>query len=139
MNALTMNITVEDPIAVFTVIGEIDLHTQDLFERAVAEQLARSPVVVDLSGVEFLAISALRSLLACNAAAARHGHELYYAQVPGQVLRLLSITGLDEALPLRASVAEVICPSATSPMVLVRPGAGVTERPRNELAQSDAG
>jgi anti-anti-sigma factor len=139
VTTLTLKSTAEDQFVVFTAVGELDLHTQDLFEEAVTRQLALTPVVVDLGEVAFLAISALRSLMVCNAMAGTYAHELYYARTPDQTRRLLNIAGLDEVLPIRASVGEAICSSSLHPPVLVRPTAGLADEPVGDLAKLDVG
>lgn len=139
---LTLKSTTEDPFVVLTAIGDLDLHTQDLLEETVTQQLERSPVVVDLGQVEFLAVSALRTLMVCNAMAGSNARELFFAGAPGQTQRLISIAGLAEVLPIRASVAEALCSSAAAaavPPVLVRPGTHLVDQPLGELAQLDVG
>lgn len=138
---LTLKSTTEEPFVVLTAIGELDLHTQDLLEDTVTQHLERTPVVVDLGQVEFLAVSALRTLMVCNAMAGSNARELFFAGPPGQTKRLISIAGLDGVLPIRASVAEAICTSGapTVPPVLVRSGAHVLDEALGDLAQLDVG
>ena len=93
METLTLRSRASDPFAVFEVVGELDLHTQGEFEEAVSRQLVTSPVIVDLSGVEFLAISALRSLMVCHGIAGAEGRPLFYAGPTKQTVRLLSVAG----------------------------------------------
>jgi anti-sigma B factor antagonist len=102
-----------DPFVVLKASGELDLHTQDEFEREVARLLGISAVVVDLSGLDFLAVAALRSLMVCHRQAATAGHELFYAEPSSQTLRLLTLSGLDAVLPVAASVAQVVDASAS--------------------------
>lgn len=94
-----------DPFVVLKATGELDLHTQDEFERTVTELLESSPVLVDLSELDFFAISALRCLVVCHRKAVSTGHEVFYVEPSRQLLRLLSISGLEGVLPVRSPVA----------------------------------
>lgn len=87
-----------DPFVVLKATGEIDLHNLDEFERVVCELLEGAPVVVDLSGLEFFAICALRSLIICQRTAAAKGHQVFYAEPSQQLARLLTLSGLSEVL-----------------------------------------
>lgn len=127
-----------DHFTVVRAVGELDLDTQDAFEGVVSGHLLSSSVVVDLSAVEFLAISALRSLMVCHAVAGTTGREIYYAGPTRQSRRLLAIAGLYETLSLRSSVDEVVCGSAPQP-VLVRPRDGLADEPLGDHAQLDVG
>jgi anti-anti-sigma factor len=91
---------------VLTAIGELDLHTQDFFEQTVTERLASGSVIVDLAQVEFLSITALRSLLVCNEMAAPH--TLVYAQAPQQACRLLTVSGVGDQLSLRDTIPALL-------------------------------
>ena len=91
---------------VFRVSGDLDLDTQDGFEEEVLDRLHRSSVVVDMSGLEFLAIASLRSLVVCHRSAGEHHRALVYADAPRQARRLLHLSRLDEVFDLRSSVPE---------------------------------
>jgi anti-anti-sigma factor len=108
MQPLTLEPLAGDPFAVLRASGELDLHTQDEFEQAVRRLLDTSPVVVDLSGIDFLAISALQSLLVCHRLAASMGRVLFFAEPSPQTLRLLTVSGLDTVLPVAPTVADVV-------------------------------
>src|SRR5688500_10201618 len=111
VQTLSLERQTSDPFVVLKPVGELDLQTQDDFEQAVAQLLGTSPVVIDLSRVEFLAISALRSLIACHQLARSLGYELFFAAPSRQILRLLAVSGLDGVLPLAPTVAQVISTS----------------------------
>lgn len=125
-----------DHVTVVRAVGELDLDTQDDFEGLVSSQLSSSSVVVDMSAVGFLSISALRALMVCHAVAGASGRELYYAGPTRQSRRLLAVAGLDQTLPLRSSVDEVVCGSADAPL-LVRPLSGLTDEPFGEHPELD--
>ncbi len=132
------------PFLVLEATGELDLHTQDQFEREVGRHLGVSSVVVDFSGLDFLAISALRSLIVCHREAGPTGHQLFYADASPQTLRLLSLSGLDAVLPVAASVAEVLGASASVDRLRLaraisgeRSVGGVVDQTSGDLAQLD--
>jgi anti-sigma B factor antagonist len=98
----------EGPFVVLDVAGELDLATQPDFERAVIDRLTTAPVVVDLSGLEFFAISSLSSLVVCHTAATSCGRELWFAAPSRQLVRLLHLSGLDDVLAVHRTVDEVV-------------------------------
>ena len=106
MQSLWLDPHVSDPFVVLRATGEVDLHNQHELERVVGELLERSPVVVDLSGLDFFAISALRSLIVCHNLAASRGHEVFYAEPPSQLARLLDISGLDAVLRVGSPLSQ---------------------------------
>jgi anti-sigma B factor antagonist len=134
-----------DPFVVLKASGELDIHTQEEFEREVSRLLGTASVVVDLSGLDFLAIAALRSLMVCHRQAGTAGHELFYADPSPQTLRLLTLSGLDAVLPVTASVAQVVGGSSAVggvelvPLAGDRPIGGLVDQPRRDLAQLDIG
>ena len=106
MQTLWLTSEQSDPFAVLRATGEVDLHNQHEFERVVGEMLELSPVVVDLSAVDFFAICALRSLIVCHNVAASRGHEVFWAEPPSQLARLLAISGLDGVLRVGSPVSQ---------------------------------
>lgn len=130
MQTLVLEPQTSDPFVVVRAMGELDLHTQDEFERVISRLLGRSAVIVDLSAVEFLAISALRSLMVCHALAGSVGHELVYAGPSRQTRRLLAVSGLEYVLPLASSVDQAARASAAG---------SVPDQSARNLAQLDVG
>jgi anti-anti-sigma factor len=94
--------TPDEPFAVIQVTGELDLDTQDGFEAEVLQRLEGGSVVIDLSRLEFLAISSLRALLNCQRSAVEGSYRVVYAGPPQQARRLLEVSGLDEVLTLKS-------------------------------------
>jgi anti-sigma B factor antagonist len=85
--------------AVLAVTGEIDTLTAPPLEQAVQDLLARhgsAVVVVDLSGVTFLASSGLAVLIRGAHAAARRGTRLRLVAGSRAVRRPLEVTGSDQ-------------------------------------------
>lgn len=91
-------LTVVKPVVVLRVTGELDLDNQGQFEQSVLERLTTDSVVLDCSGLEFLAISALRSLDVCAAAAAAADRQFTLMCPSEQVSRLLALAGMEHLL-----------------------------------------
>jgi anti-sigma B factor antagonist len=94
-------------VTVLRVSGELDLHSAPLFqealERAVtaaerAEGPASRVLVVDLSEAEFMDSAGISTLIRSTQRFQDSGGEIRLAVLGGEVLRLLEVTGLDEAL-----------------------------------------
>jgi anti-sigma B factor antagonist len=106
---LGIEISYDGDTAIITLSGELDLATAPLFsaqfERTAAKK--RSAVVVDLSQLEFMDSTGLRSLLMA------HEHcetsRQPFAVVPGgrQVARLLEITRVGEHLNFISSPSDL--------------------------------
>ncbi|GGP82182.1 anti-sigma factor antagonist [Saccharothrix coeruleofusca] len=88
--------------------GEVDQATAGLFHRELLRALAEvgppSPVVVDLSGVEFFGSAGLNELVLAHVQAELLGAQLRVVAQHREVLRPLRITGLDEQLHLSPTV-----------------------------------
>ncbi len=85
------------------VVGDLDLDTVGEFEHDVAVLLEQSSVVVDLSGLDFLAIASLPALLECQRRASVHARSLVYRDPPVQARRLLELSGVGGSLTLSAT------------------------------------
>lgn len=97
-------------VCVVSILGEVDLVTAMIVQEALGKELEARPagLVADLSGVGFFGSSGLSALVATD----NRGKELEvpFAVVAGrrEVLRPIEVTGLDELLDVRASVAEAV-------------------------------
>ena len=100
----------EGDIAVVVVHGEIDLVTAPRVGGAVAAANAASGVVLDLSDVDFLDSTGLRELLVAQR---ELGGRLTIVCHPGGAAhRLMTVAGLNEALPLyerRSAALDAVC------------------------------
>ena len=96
----------DQPFVVVEVTGELDIDTQDGFEAEVSDHLRGCSVVIDLSRLEFMAISSLRSLLSCEQSATDWSRSLVYAGPPVQARRLLAVSGLDTVLRVSSSLDD---------------------------------
>ena len=82
--------------AVVHVSGELDIATAPDFETAVREQLAQGPVVLDLSGLDFMDSSGVRAL---DAVLREDGSLVLRPELTELVRQVLDITGLLGELP----------------------------------------
>ncbi len=89
------------------VSGELDLHSAPLFQEALdravtaaerAEGPASKVLVVDLSEAEFMDSAGISTLIRSTQRFEDSGGEIRLVVLGGEVLRLLEVTGLDEAL-----------------------------------------
>jgi anti-sigma B factor antagonist len=101
-----------DKVTVLKVIGELDLSTNELLrEPLVGAAEAGRSVVVDLSECEFVDSSGIRALLIGHEAATGNGEggrQVVLAQPQPQVMRVLDMTGVGEAVPIHESVDEAL-------------------------------
>lgn len=104
MDPLGIRPRFSEMLFVLRLSGDLDIDTQSRFESTVCGLLERGSVVVDLSRLEFMAISSLRSLVICHRLAASRGHALLFAAPSRQARRLLSVSRLDGFLNVRSSV-----------------------------------
>ncbi|GHE84210.1 hypothetical protein GCM10017786_14670 [Amycolatopsis deserti] len=92
-------------IAVLKVAGDVDVATAAPLNRALEELTAHRPrvAVVDLSGVDFLGSAGLAAL-----AQASERADVRVVAPTRQTSRPLSITGLDQRLPVYATRDEAL-------------------------------
>ena len=94
-----------DGMAVVHLRGEIDIATaEDVFTR-LAEAVAESCTVVDLSDVGFIDASGVNALVGALRVAAGHQHHLLVASPPRQLNRILDVLDLHGTLPTYADAA----------------------------------
>ena len=99
-----------DDVFVVRIAGEVDMsHEEELRAelRAAVEADARG-IVVDLTECEFIDSSAIRALLLSRQEKdSEQGDEsLAVAASSEQILRILSVMGLDQVLPIKPTVDE---------------------------------
>jgi anti-sigma B factor antagonist len=109
--------------------GELDVADAVSVATALAELAARSlEIIVDLAGLDFIDSSGVAALARGRKHARHAGGDLLLAAPQQQVLRVLTLIRLIEALPVHASVAEAAgrarraprpaAPAAASPVIL---------------------
>lgn len=99
-----------DDVYVVRVAGEVDMsHERELREELHSAVEAESKgIVVDLTDCEFIDSSAIRALLLSREEKTpdRGSESLAVAASRDQILRILSVMGLDQVLPIRPTVEE---------------------------------
>jgi anti-anti-sigma factor len=120
---ISTSVTRHNGVAVLAVSGEVDLSTAPAFEAAIAEALDPAPtaLVVDLSGVDFLASAGLQTLVATQERVSKDTGDTKdtkptaFAVVANgpATSRPIQLTGLDEILSLYPSMAEAMAALAT--------------------------
>ncbi len=95
-------------VYVVRVAGEVDISHEDELrgelQRAVSEQSAG--IVVDLTDCDFIDSSGVRALLVSRESQRNQGDRAAFAiaAVSEQILRILSVMGVDQAIPVRPTV-----------------------------------
>ncbi|WP_338598130.1 STAS domain-containing protein [Saccharopolyspora sp. SCSIO 74807] len=91
--------------------GAVDESTAARFERLLFARIedAVRTVLLDLTGVGFLAVSALQLLARAGERARERGVELALVATGHEVLRALHITELPEVVPVHPSVRAALC------------------------------
>jgi len=107
---LDLSTTRAGACAVVSVGGEIDPGTASELSNAAlsAMQEIGPSLVLDLSGVTFMDSTGLKVLLAVHQRAQLAGGRLVLAGATRPVLRVVSITGLDETFDVRDNVEEAV-------------------------------
>jgi anti-sigma B factor antagonist len=96
---------------VVSVTGDIDMTTEQAFRDVLmgeATKPARRRVVVDLAGVGFMASAGLHALITVNERVKAAGVSLIVARAQPVVARVLSLTGVDEEIPVVGDVGEAL-------------------------------
>lgn len=113
---LELGVYLHDGRAVAALRGGLDVTTSADATSAIAVLAARHQVViVELSALEFVDCGALGALLRVQRLARQSGGDVLLAAPAANVLRLLSITGMDEVFGVHASVAAAVAKAAGSP------------------------
>ena len=87
----------EDDTLIVEAVGEIDAHTCERLEAALAGAgMAPGPVVLDLSGVGFIDSSGLRVLVNAHRARETLDHGLVLRGLSPPIQRLFDVTGLTD-------------------------------------------
>lgn len=92
-----------------TVGGDVDLATVADFEAAITEALTQEPtaLVVDLSGVDFLASAGLQTLVSTHESVSKKLRFVVVANGPA-TSRPIQLTGLDQIFALYQTLAEAL-------------------------------
>jgi anti-sigma B factor antagonist len=96
--------------AVVSVAGDVDMHSEGRLREELV-RLSEAParqVVLDFSGVEFMASAGVHVLLEMSARLEAAGGSLALACLHPMVARVMSLTGADELVPVLPTVAEAL-------------------------------
>lgn len=106
---VTINVQHQNGVVILQVSGEIDLLTAPQVEEAVMPLVRQQPsmLVVDLSGVSFLASAGLNLLVAAQQASGDGTRVRVVANDP-RTFRPIEITGLSEQIAVFPSLAEAL-------------------------------
>lgn len=95
-------------VTVVTVTGELDIASAPQLESALSVLTGRPLVVVDLSTLEFVDSTGLSVLVRAHQRATEQGHRFGLVRGPGQVQKLLTMTGLESQMLIVDSVEALV-------------------------------
>ncbi|MDT7788575.1 MAG: anti-sigma factor antagonist [Pseudonocardiales bacterium] len=113
MEPLEVETEQRENAVILTVTGEVDSYTAPLLHDHLAAAFTEAArhgfaVVLDMTGVSFLASSGLSALVEYHTRGEDQGVALRVVAPAGSVLRALRATMLNEMLELHASVPEAL-------------------------------
>lgn len=105
-----MEMTVQEGDATLVVLrGRLNNESADSIERRCIDLAnSRQAVVIDLSGVSYIASMGLRMLLLLGKAIAAHGGKIALMAPVPEVAGVLRTAGIDRAIPIRASLNDAL-------------------------------
>lgn len=98
-------------VRVVHAVGEIDLNTRERVRTWLLEQLCTAPphtLVIDFSGISFLAVCGLSLLDELDQTARHYGTQVRLVATTRAVTRLLEFSALDERIPTHASIQDAL-------------------------------
>ncbi|MFW5729935.1 MAG: anti-sigma factor antagonist, partial [Spirochaetota bacterium] len=108
---MTVHIRKDDhDINILALEGELDLYNAPRFKEQVVNLFGKgeSKFVVDLGEVSYIDSSGIGALLYTYTSCRKRGLQVLFANVEGPVARVISLTKLDDFLPLVGSVDAAI-------------------------------
>ncbi|MFF5339669.1 STAS domain-containing protein [Streptomyces althioticus] len=96
--------------AVIVVSGDVDLHTAPLLRVEALTAMTRGArhLVLDMAEVDFVDSTGLSTLIVLLHATQEAGGSLRVARVPERLVRMVTMTGIAELLPLHDTVADAL-------------------------------
>ncbi|WP_395758502.1 STAS domain-containing protein [Streptomyces althioticus] len=96
--------------AVIVVSGDVDLHTAPLLRVEALTAMTRGArhLVLDMAEVDFVDSTGLSTLIVLLHATREPGGSLRVARVPERLVRMVTMTGIAELLPLHDTVADAL-------------------------------
>jgi anti-sigma B factor antagonist len=99
-----------DGVQVVRVVGEVDIAHEEELRRELQRAASQGTkgIVVDLTECEFIDSSGIRALLLSRESQdhARGSEPLAVAASSEQILRILSVMGVDQVIPVRPTLEE---------------------------------
>jgi anti-sigma B factor antagonist len=102
-----VNVTQSESRAVLSLSGELDVSSSPALEDEIGRVKDAEVIVLDLSELEFIDSTGLGVLVKTHQHMRDAGRQLGIVEGPGQVKRLLELTGLDQQLTLIAHADEL--------------------------------
>ncbi|MGW8735165.1 anti-sigma factor antagonist [Streptomyces althioticus] len=96
--------------AVIVVSGDVDLHTAPLLRVEALTAMTRGArhLVLDMAEVDFVDSTGLSTLIVVLHATQEPGGSLRVARVPERLVRMVTMTGIAELLPVHDTVADAL-------------------------------
>jgi anti-sigma B factor antagonist len=91
---------------VVALSGDLDLATTDVTISLIVDQTSQVQVIVDLSAVDFMDSTGLRSLVSAKSALEAESRTMILTNPTPAITRVLQVTGLDELFRLPNSFPE---------------------------------
>ncbi|HEX6076283.1 MAG TPA: STAS domain-containing protein [Micromonosporaceae bacterium] len=102
--------------AVVILSGDLDLATASELRNTLQEALTeRKHLVLDMADLRFLDSTGIGVLVRVHKKATAVGGVLAFAEVPGNVTKILEVTCLDRIFPVYATVEAALSDLETSP------------------------
>ncbi|MGW3361156.1 STAS domain-containing protein [Streptomyces bungoensis] len=102
--------------SVFVLRGELDhesaVQLQEAADQVLTGERGPDVVVIDCAGLDFCDSSGINCLVRMYQRLSAHGGALRMAAMPAPVTRVFTLTGLDQAIPVYATVPEALAPAA---------------------------
>ncbi|MEU2054165.1 STAS domain-containing protein [Streptomyces bungoensis] len=98
--------------SVFVLCGELDYESavqlQEAADRMLTGEGGPNVVVIDCAGLDFCDSSGINCLVRMYQSLSAHGGVLRMAAMPAPVTRIFTLTGLDQAIAVHATVHEAL-------------------------------
>jgi anti-anti-sigma factor len=94
--------------AVLALSGELDVASSPMLEAELIRAADREFVIVDLRELDFIDSTGLGTLVRAHQQAQEAGRRFALVRGPGQVQRLLGLTGLSDQLPMAETREELL-------------------------------
>ena len=107
---LSVSTRVEDGRTIVAAVGEVDVYTAPVLDEALSTAVSggATRLVVDLSGVDFLDSTGLSVLVKALKRVRDADGALDVVVTAERVNKVFRITGLDQVIPVHASLADAL-------------------------------